>query len=68
MAFICKSSYSYMHMHHTGLQEETLTEARAEQEEVDHPEEPEDAGQEEDLPECIDHHPSSLERGKPQSI
>jgi hypothetical protein len=24
--------------------------------------------QEEDLPECVDHQPSSFERGKPQSI
>jgi hypothetical protein len=29
---------------------------------------PEVEEQEEDLPECVDHHPSSFERGKPRSI
>jgi hypothetical protein len=29
---------------------------------------PEEEEQEEDLPECVDHQPSTFERGKPQSI
>jgi hypothetical protein len=29
---------------------------------------PEEEEQEEDLPECVDHQPSSFERGKPRSI
>ena len=36
--------------------------------EVQAQEVPEEEEQGEDLPECVDHHPSSFERGKPRSI
>jgi hypothetical protein len=36
--------------------------------ELQAPEVPEEEEQGEDLPECVDHQPSSFERGKPRSI
>ena len=36
--------------------------------EVQAQEVPEEEEPGEDLPECVDHHPSSFEQGKPQSI
>jgi hypothetical protein len=59
--------YSHTHMHHTGSQEDTPVEIPEDQEEGLQSVVPEDAEPEE-LPECVDHHPSSFERGKPQSI
>jgi hypothetical protein len=62
-----------MQLHHTGSQEESLVAVPEEQTGVD-PQElqaqevPEEEEQEEALPECVDHQPSSFERGKPQSI
>jgi uncharacterized membrane protein YdbT with pleckstrin-like domain len=62
-----------MHLHHTGSQEELPVAVQEEQTESD----PQEAQaqevsevdeQEEDLPECVDHQPSSFERGKPRSI
>jgi hypothetical protein len=60
-------------MHHTGSQEEVQVavqeeQARADPQEIQTPEVPEVEEQGEDLPECVDHQPSSFERGKPQSI
>ena len=40
----------------------------ADPQEVQAQEVPEEEEQGEDLPECVDHHPSSFERGKPRSI
>jgi hypothetical protein len=59
-------------LHPTGSQEVTpvaVPEEPEEQPEVQEqkvPEADEEVG--EDLPECLDHRPSSFERGKPQSI
>jgi hypothetical protein len=59
-------------LHHTGSQEVTLVavpEEPEEQPEVQDQEVPEaDEKVGEDLPECLDHRPSSFERGKPRSI
>jgi hypothetical protein len=62
-----------MHMHHIGSQEEPPVAVPEEQAGVDQQEvlaqeveEAEDQGME--LPECVDHQPSSFERGKPRSI
>ena len=62
-----------MHLHHTGSQEELQVAVQEEQtgtdpQEVQAPELPEEEEQGEDLPECVDHQPSSFERGKPRSI
>jgi hypothetical protein len=60
-------------MHHTGLQEEVQVAVQEEQvgadpQEIQTLEVLEVEEQEEDLPECVDHQPSSFERGKPPSI
>jgi hypothetical protein len=60
-------------MHHTGSQEELPVavpeeHARVDQQEVLAPKVQEAEEQGEELPECIDHQPSSFERGKPRSI
>jgi hypothetical protein len=62
-----------MQLHHTGSQEESPVAVSEEQTEADlqelqAQEVPEEEEQGEDLPECVDHQPSSFERGKPQSI
>ena len=62
-----------MHLHHTGSQEELQIAVQEEQtgtdpQEVQAPEVPEEEEQGEDLPECVDHQPSSFEQGKPRSI
>jgi hypothetical protein len=62
-----------MQLHHTGSQEESPVAVSEEQIEADlqelqAQEVPEEEEQGEDLPECVDHQPSSFERGKPQSI
>ena len=69
----CTSTLALMHLHHTGSQEELLVVVQEEQtgidpQEVQAPEVPEEEEQGEDLPECVDHQPSSFERGKPRSI
>jgi hypothetical protein len=56
-----------MHVHHTGSQEETPVEVPEEQD-VPVPEVHMDEEAGEELQECLDHWPSSFERGKPQSI
>jgi hypothetical protein len=59
-------------LHHTGSQEVTLVavpeepEEQLEVQEQEVPEVNEEVG--EDLSECLDHRPSSFERGKPRSI
>jgi hypothetical protein len=57
-------------LHHTGSREVTPVavpeEPKEQPEEKEVPEADEEVG--EDLPECLDHRPSSFERGKPQSI
>jgi hypothetical protein len=57
-------------LHHTGSQEVTPVavpeEPEGQPEEQEVPETDEEVG--EDLPECLDHRPSSFERGKPRSI
>jgi hypothetical protein len=66
-------AYLLIQLHHTGSQEEVPVAAQEEKAGVD-PQEIqahellEEEGQEEDLPECVDHQPSSFERGKPRSI
>jgi hypothetical protein len=62
-----------MQLHHIGSQEESLVAVPEEQTEADlqdpqAQEVPEDEEQGEDLPKCLDHQPSSFERGKPWSI
>jgi hypothetical protein len=62
-----------MQLHHTRSQEESPVAVSEEQTEADlqelqAQEVPEEEEQGEDLPECVDHHPSSFERGKPRSI
>jgi hypothetical protein len=60
-------------LYHTGSQEESPVVVPEEQNETD-PQELQaqevlqEEEQEEDLPECVDHQPSSFERGKPRSI
>jgi hypothetical protein len=57
-------------LHHTGSQEVTQVvvpeEPKEQPEEQEVPEADEKVG--EDLPKCLDHRPSSFERGKPWSI
>ena len=60
-------------MHHTGSQEEVLITVSEEQagvdpQEIQAQEVPEAEEPGEELPECVDHQPSSFERGKPRSI
>jgi hypothetical protein len=66
-------AYSLIHLHHTRLQEETLVAVQEEQtgsdpQETQAQEVPDVDKQEEDLPKCVDHQPSSFERGKPRNI
>jgi hypothetical protein len=60
-------------MHHTGSREELPVAAPKEQagidqQEVQTQEMQEAEEQVKELPECVDHRPSSFKRGKPQSI
>jgi hypothetical protein len=56
-------------MHHTGLREEVPVAVQEEQAgKIQEQEVPEAEEQGEDLSECMDHQPSSFERGKPRSI
>jgi hypothetical protein len=61
-----------MQLHHTGSQESPIAvseeQTGADPQELQAQEVPEEEEQGEDLPECVDHQPSSFERGKPQSI
>jgi hypothetical protein len=62
-----------MQLHHTELQEESQVAVPEEQTWTDQQEPqakevPEEEEQGEELPECVDHQPSSFERGKPRSI
>jgi hypothetical protein len=62
-----------MQLHHTGSQEESPVAVPEEQtwtdpQELQAQEVPEKEEQGEELPECLDHQPSSFERGKPRSI
>jgi hypothetical protein len=57
-------------MHHTGSQEEVPVvvpeeQARVDPQEIQKQEVPEAEEPGEELPECVDHQPSSFERGKP---
>jgi hypothetical protein len=59
-----------MQLHHTGSQEESLVavpeeQTRADPQDLQTQEVPEEEEQGEELPECVDHKPSSFERGKP---
>jgi hypothetical protein len=59
-----------MQLHRTGSQEESPVAVLEEQtgedpQELQAQEVPEEEEQGEDLPECVDHQPSSFERGKP---
>ena len=69
----CTYALALIHLHHTGSQEELLIVVQEDQtgtdpQEVQAQEVPEEEEPGEDLPECVDHQPSSFERGKPQSI
>jgi hypothetical protein len=60
-------------MHHTGSQEEVQVAVQEEQagtdpQEIQAQEVPEAKEQGKDLPKCVDHQPSSFERGKPRNI
>jgi hypothetical protein len=60
-------------MHHIGLQEEVQVAVQEEQvgadtQEIQAQEVPEVEEQGEDLPECVDHQPSSFKRGKPEAF
>jgi hypothetical protein len=60
-------------IHHTESQEEVQVAIQEEQagtnpQEIQAQEVPEAEEQGEDLPECVDHQPSSFEQGKPRSI
>jgi hypothetical protein len=59
-------AYSLIHLHYTGSQEEALVAVQEEEtgsdpQETQAQEVPEVDEQEEDLPECVDHQPSSFE-------
>jgi hypothetical protein len=63
-------AYSIIHLHHTGSQEKALVAVQEEQtgsnpQEAQAQEVSEVDEQEEDLPECVDHQPSSFEQDKP---
>jgi hypothetical protein len=67
------SAYLLMQLHHTGSQEESpvamaVEQTWTDQQELQAQEVPEEEEQGEELPECVDHQPSSFERGKPRSI
>ena len=69
----CTYALTLIYLHHTGSQEELLVavqeeQTRADPQEVQAQEVPEEEEQGEDLPECVDHQPSSFERGKLRSI
>jgi hypothetical protein len=55
-------------MHHTGSQEETPVVELEDPEGEIAQEVPKDEEQDMELPECLDHQPSSFEKGKLQSI
>jgi hypothetical protein len=62
-----------MQLHHTGSLEESLVAVPEEQTWIDEQEPqtqevPKEEEQGEELPECVNHQPSSFKRGKPQSI
>jgi hypothetical protein len=62
-----------MYLYHTGSQEELPVAVQEEQtgsdpQETQAQEVSKVDEQEEDLPECVDHQPSSFKRGKPRSI
>jgi hypothetical protein len=62
-----------MQLRHTGSQEESPVAVPKEQtwtdpQELQAQEVPEEEEQGEELPDCVDHQPSSFERGKPRSI
>jgi hypothetical protein len=66
-------AYLLIHLHHTGSQEKALVAVQEEQtgsdpQEIQAQEVPKVDEQKEDLPECVDHQPSSFEWGKPRSI
>jgi hypothetical protein len=66
-------AYSLIHLHHTGSQKVALVAVQEEQtgfdpQETQAHEVPEVDEQEENLPECVDHQPSSFERDKLRSI
>ena len=66
----CIYALALIHLHHTGSQEELLAVVQEEQigtdpQEVQAQEVPEEEESGEDLPECMDHHPSSFERVSP---
>jgi hypothetical protein len=66
-------TYLLINLHHTGSPEEALVAVQEEQtrfdsQEIQAQEMSEVEKQEEDLLECVDHQPSSFERGKPRSI
>jgi hypothetical protein len=73
IAYDAPFAYLLIHLHHTRSQEEVLVAVQEEQtgsdpQEIQAQEVPEVDEQEEDLPECVDHQPSSFERGKPRNI
>ena len=62
-----------MHLHHIGSQEELQVAVQEEQtgtdpQEVQAPEVPEEEEQGEDLPECVDHHPSLSNKASPGAL
>jgi hypothetical protein len=66
-------AYLLTQLHHTGSQEKVQAavpeeQGRANLQEIQAQEVPEVEEKGEDLPECVDHQPSSFERGKPRSI
>jgi hypothetical protein len=72
-AFDALFAYLLIQLHHTGSQKELQVAIQEEQtgtdpQEIQALEVPEEAKQGEDLPECMDHQPSSFDRGKPRSI
>jgi hypothetical protein len=67
------SSCLLMQLHHIGSQEESPVAVPKDQtwtdpQELQAQEVPEEEEQAEELPECVDHQPSSFERGKPRSF
>jgi hypothetical protein len=67
------SIWLLMQLHHTGSQEESRVAVSEEQtwtdqQELQAQEVPEKEEQGEELPECVDHQPSTFERGKTRSI
>jgi hypothetical protein len=66
-------AYLLIHLHRTGSQEEALVAVQEEQtgsdpQETQAQEVPEVDEEEEDVPDYVDHQPSSFEQGKPRSI